>query len=216
MSIRPSAVLTRAALLVAAGLVACSESAVQPTSELIATPGSFAAARSANSGKYKAPVLRRTSQLRDDEIACAMIPRAGRTVALSRSGLTVTFNAKSVSHDTYVCLVARSGDKMAYSFYPHGLRFDTPIDVEQTLTGTTADKDPALATSLFFGYLENDVDDDIDGDGVGTMAQVFASTIRIPSSARTASTVPASVRFSTDHFSGYALASGRTGTVEFF
>lgn len=216
MPIRPSAILTRATLLAAAALIACSESAVQPASELVATPGSAAAGRSATSGKYRAPVLRRTSALGDDEVACAMIPTAGKTVALSRSGLTVTFNPKSVSRDTFVCLVARGGDKVAYSFYPHGLRFDTPIDVEQTLAGTPAEKDRNLAATLFFGYLENDVDQDIDADGVGTMAQVFSTTLRVPANDKGASAAPLSVRFSTDHFSGYSIATGRSGTVEYF
>lgn len=205
MSTRPVAILSCIALLASAGLVACGETSVQPTSELVNAPSVLAAARASSGNKLKAPVLRRTTRLRDDEIACAMVPIAGKSVTLDRAGLTVTFSPRSVSRDTYVCLVARQGDAVAYSFYPHGLHFDTPIQVQQSLKGTTAETDPALAASLFGGYLENDVDEDLDASGVGTIAQAFVTAVRSVPDARKLTAVPSTAQFKTDHFSGYAL-----------
>ena len=82
------------------------------------------------------------------------------------------------------------------------------IKVQQDLHNTSAWKNPTIMSGMLGGYLANGVERDVDSHGVGSFAQVF--NIYFSDETGTFSkTTPALVKFYTNHFSGYALASGR-------
>jgi hypothetical protein len=166
-------------------------------------------------GRLRASILRRVRPLRSDEVSCRFIDpsraRGATTVALKAAGLRVSFPQTSMSAPTRVCLTAHAGDLLTYTFQPHGLQFNQPILVQQDLRGTTAFHHPLLAEGILGGYLLNGVAADVDADGVGQFEETFTTTVFDDGDLPT-KTTPARATFSTSHFSGYALASGRAGT----
>jgi hypothetical protein len=152
--------------------------------------------------------------LRSDAVSCRVIdPSRARetTIALEAAGLRVSFPFNSVATPTRVCLTAHAGDLLTYTFEPHGLQFNAPIVVQQELRGTTAFHNPQLAGRIVGGYLLNGVTADVDGQGVGQFAETFTTAVVDDGDAPTRTT-PARASFTTLHFSGYALASGKTET----
>jgi hypothetical protein len=134
---------------------------------------------------------------------------AATTIALRTAGLRVSFPINSVSVPTHVCLTAHAGALLTYTFQPHGLQFDAPIVVQQDLRGTTAFHNPQLAERILAGYLLNGVTADVDVQGIGQFEETFSTAVFDDGDAPTRTT-PARASFSTLHFSGYALASGKT------
>jgi hypothetical protein len=199
-----------ALVIAAAGAIACSDQML-PSAPALA-PAAPSAQRGESKVRFRASILRRLEPLRSDEASCSLIdPNRGRretTVALRKAGLRVSFPVNSVSAPTRVCLTAHAGELLTYTFQPHGLQFNVPIVVQQDLRGTTAFHNPALAQGIFAGYLLNGVALDVDGDGVGQFGETFATAVVDDGDAPTRTT-PARASFSTVHFSGYALASGK-------
>lgn len=158
------------------------------------------------------PIVRRTTPLRVDESACARITPDDHSesvsLKLNKAGLKVTFPRGSVSSAINVCLVAHAGPLLTYSFYPHGLQFNTDITVRQSLRGTTAFHNSTLASDLIGGYLANGVENDVDTKGVGNFAQTF-NVLGADEVGTVTNVTPSTVSFYTNHFSGYALASGK-------
>jgi hypothetical protein len=160
-----------------------------------------------------AAIVRRTKPLDFNETACGTISPEGRpgsstSISLKNAGLKVTFPTGAVSSPTYVCLTAHAGVLLTYSFYPHGLHFNTDVTVQQTLKGTTAFHNSTLASDLIGGYLANEVATDVDANGVGAFAQVF-NVVGADEAGAATNVTPSTAKFYTNHFSGYALASGR-------
>ena len=208
---------TRLTLLTAVFLAGAASACNDPT--LLSAPESPNAARldAKHAGKLsgtvvKAAVLRRAKALETDETSCGLVTpisaRGRTTISLEHAGLAITFADGAVSSPTNVCLVAHAGALLTYSFYPHGLHFRAAVAVQQDLRGTTAFHNSAMMSGLFGGYLANEVANDVDVDGVGTFAQTFEVFDADSASAAPKGTT-SFVRFYTDHFSGYALASGR-------
>jgi hypothetical protein len=168
-----------------------------------------------SNGRVRASILRRVEPLRSDEASCRFIDpsrtRQQTTIALRRAGLRVSFPVNSVPAPTRVCLTAHAGELLTYTFEPHGLQFNVPIVVQQDLRGTTAFHNPRLAEAIVAGYLLNGVAADVDGDGVGQFEETFTTAVFDDGDAPTRTT-PARASFSTLHFSGYALASGKVAT----
>lgn len=161
----------------------------------------------------RAAIVRRTQPLTVMESQCAyltpVIPSGSMSVALKKAGLKVHFSSGAVTTPTRVCLVAHPGALLTYSFYPHGLRFNNEIKVQQDLHNTTAWKNPTVMSGMLGGYLANGVERDVDSKGVGSFAQVFNIYFSDETGTFT-KTTPSLVKFYTNHFSGYALASGRS------
>jgi hypothetical protein len=159
-----------------------------------------------------AAIVRRTKPLALNETVCGQISpesRPGSTsLSLKNAGLKVTFPNGAVSSPTYVCLTAHAGVLLTYSFYPHGLHFNADVTVQQDLHGTTAFHNSTLASDLIGGYLANEVATDVDANGVGAFAQVF-NVVGADEAGVTTNVTPMTAKFYTNHFSGYALASGR-------
>ena len=208
---------TRQLTLLAALLFAGTSSACNDRT-LLSAPDAPATAKlglkrgvGARSAVASAPIVRRTRLLASDETACELVPptspSGSRSISLKNAGLKVTFPNGAVSAPTNVCLVAHAGSLLTYSFYPHGLQFAANLTVQQDLRGTTAYHNSLIMSTLMGGYLANDVKVDVDLNGVGSFAQVFS--VYADDEAAPLIEKGTFVKFFTNHFSGYALASGR-------
>jgi hypothetical protein len=202
-----------ALIIAAAGAIACGDQMLPSAPAL--SPSSPSMVRGEAKGRFRASILRRVRPLVADEASCRVVdPSRGRRetiVALKNAGLRVSFPVNSVSAPTRVCLTAHAGDLLTYTFQPHGLQFNVPILVQQDLRGTTAFHNPLLAQRILAGYLLNGVAADVDRDGVGQFEETFTTAVFDDGDAPTRTT-PARASFSTLHFSGYALASGKAET----
>jgi hypothetical protein len=136
--------------------------------------------------------------------------RRETTINLKAAGLRVTFPVNSLAAPTSICLTAEAGALLTYTFEPHGLHFNAPIRVQQDLRGTTAFRNPLLTQGIVAGYLLNGVARGVDSEGVAQFYETFGTGLS--DDADMATTTPTRATFSTLHFSGYALASGRTGS----
>lgn len=206
----------RAALVLATGsALACGDTAPLSAPERLA-PETAALSRSGRRHRVRVPILRRREPLRADEVACRTIDPVrmsrGVSITLRDAGLRVSFPVGSVPATTQICLTAHAGSLLTYSFHPHGLQFGVPVQVQQDLRGTTAYHDSDMARSMIAGYLSAGVQSDVDDQGVGTFAETFSTSV-YDDARKSTSTAPASVTFTTVHFSGYALASGRVDSV---
>ena len=113
------------------------------------------------------------------------------------------FPAGAVAQDLVVTATVLDGHRVAYDFQPHGTVFNTPIYIAQLLAGTELGP-PGVAhkrPDVYGGYLANGALD-LGMDGSATFAEVFHATYHGSGS-------NALVVFTTNHFSGYAMASGR-------
>ncbi|MFL5608137.1 MAG: hypothetical protein ACJ8AD_16920 [Gemmatimonadaceae bacterium] len=202
-----------ALIIAAAGAMACGDQMLPSAPAL--TPAAPSMEKGSDKLRLRAAILRRVRPLQADEASCRLIDpaRARRetTVALRKAGLRVSFPSNSVSAPTRVCLTAHAGELLTYTFEPHGLHFNVPIVVHQDLHGTTAFHNPRLAEGMLAGYLLNGVSADVDADGVGQFEETFTTSVFDDGGVQTRTT-PARASFSTLHFSGYALASGKTDT----
>jgi hypothetical protein len=152
-------------------------------------------------GAETAALVKRSKPLKRDIVARATITSRGGVIALADAGLIVRFPAGAVTSDLVVSVTAHRGNDVLYTFEPHGAQFARPISIEQLLSSTKYDKKTHETFPLLHaGYLARGVAD-VDGSGVGTFAETYSTAFSTRGAA-------AYVVFQTNHFSGYALASG--------
>jgi hypothetical protein len=142
-----------------------------------------------------ARVVRRTTPLQQPITVTKTIDWYGGTLSIPEAGVTVTVPRGALSASTTITMTARAGAAIAYDFAPHGITFNEPLTLTQSLRGTTASllsfsdlqlayySDPSL-----IGDLTAVVSELIDGVS-GIMTWSFSAPIR--------------------HFSGYILTCGR-------
>ena len=132
------------------------------------------------------------------EHASALIGPAGGTIRLPHAGLTLVIPAGALSHAVTITARTASGDLVSYSFAPHGLVFNRPIEIDQDPSGIRS----SGGAEVVAGYLAHGRLD-VDSGGVGHFAQLMP----VHHSG-------AAIAFLTVHFSGYAFASGLTAPEE--
>ena len=207
-------ILTRrplAALAVLVAAVACADSTA-PSAPAAPEPSALALGRAAVNGAptYVASgkVLRRTVWENRDVVASAYVtPERGGRLTIKSAGLTVRFPAGAVREPMQVSVTALAGNRVVYEFGPHGTRFLAPILIEQDLKNTRAFDDGTLAGDLFGGYMPAGLSD-VSLDGTVNVSETFAVSLT-PDHERASRWA----RFQTTHFSGYALASGKTDST---
>ena len=148
-------------------------------------------------------ILKRSARLDEDLSASATITPEGGLIAIPQAGLLLYFPSGAVSQTIEVTATAVKGNRVVYDFQPHGLTFDTPIYVAQRLQLTELDtpRSGRKRPAVWAGYLSRGVED-ILSNGGGNFSEVFDAFYHGKGS-------EAAVVFSTTHFSGYAMASGR-------
>ena len=200
-------------LITAAAVSACSDAATTAPPAGGPAERSFAQAVVASGPGNSAPVLRRTTPLANDIVVYATIQPGKKganavSVKIKEAGLQVSFPWNAVKVPTTIKLTAYAGDLVSYSFEPHGIVFDTLLKVQQDLSGTSAYKDDALRQSLLGAYLDDD-QKDIDADGIATMTETFPIYYNESDPTGTSKLTPSVAKFSTNHFSGYIIATGK-------
>jgi hypothetical protein len=141
-----------------------------------------------------APVTTRTASI-SGEKAVAVIGRAGGTITLPKSGLTVVVPYGAVTSYTTFTITAPAGNAVAYDFQPHGTKFNVPLLVIQDLSKVSYSF--ASGQTLRAGYFgEGSLDLT---NNTALVTEVFPITFN---SARTRAT------FTIGHFSGYMMSTG--------
>jgi hypothetical protein len=125
-------------------------------------------------------------------------PRGG-VHELTSAGLRITIPSGAVTEPVTISVHIIAGDLVAYDFSPHGMTFEQPIEIQQSLKGTNwykLDRDAQLEAGYFADLQQL--------DHAAKQAQV-SELLPVAVQVRTAS-----VRFLVMHFSGYLVSSGRT------
>lgn len=206
--------LTAIAVLGAALLVTgCGDSL--PTAPAPATPSRdllssvLGTLTGSTSDVVNLPAVERITALPSDISVTKTIGASGGNIAVPAAGLTVRFPSGAVAQPTVITVTAYAGKYVAYGFAPHGITFASPVSVTQSLQGTNA-RYTLLQSPVVGGYLANG-QSDIAANGVATITelrpvQLLFSIID--------GLLGLDARFTINHFSGYILASGRSGSAE--
>jgi hypothetical protein len=189
-------------LLAALGLgCAGSDSPTLPTSSI--APPSTA---SMDHVEYGVPdtvlILKRSNALSREFTESVDIGPRGGTIRINQSGLTMTFPAGALSQTVRITVTAKAGYDVAYEFQPHGLVFAVPVSITQDIRSTWATKYPILLSKLSGAYYE------------GVLSDNYVDSWHL--FAKVAEMRPGKLEkgdhdytFTINHFSGYALSTGR-------
>jgi hypothetical protein len=150
-----------------------------------------------------AVVHRRKALDTDLSVTVTIGPRGG-SLSIPDAGLTLLFPRGALTSDVSITAYAYAGHRVVYDFEPHGLVFNVPVIVMQRLRGTSLNVKPRNRQNVWGGYMPLGIAD-VDPSDTGSFSQVF------PGSYAGATPEQAYAFFSTTHFSGYAMASGRRG-----
>jgi hypothetical protein len=152
-------------------------------------------------------LVKRTFTIAHEISATATITPTGGMLSLPEAGLLLYFPEGAVSTPLTVTATALVGNRVAYNFEPHGTVFNTPIYVAQELLDTELNTPRARKQrpDVWAGYLANGAAD-ILSDGSANFTEVFDAFYYGKGNDTYAI-------FTTAHFSGYAMASGRRELV---
>lgn len=178
-----------------------ARSVSSPTSSLLGSvldPGGVISS-TIPEGFLVTPALRLTPLVMDVSWSFVAGP-LGATSSNAASGLTVVVPANALSTTQTITVTALAGPTVAYRFEPHGLQFDHQVLLYQALS--------ALATSdkhLRGAYFPNDVPE------IDPLTGLTIVTELVPTKFDKKSDL---VRIKIRHFSGYIVASGRSGVED--
>ena len=141
-------------------------------------------------------VVERAMAIESDIARSAVIGPKGGSIAIPEIGATLIVPANAVSTNTNFTMTALAGVQVAFEFEPHGAVFAQPLRVEQTTTGLVfpAGEEPSAGYFTDRSDLVNDL-------VVGKFKEKRRGKH---------DKVAAKLTFEVDHFSGYALATGRS------
>ena len=117
----------------------------------------------------------------------------GGTLAIPQAGITVVVPPLAVATTQTISITAMAGDKVAYEFAPHGLKFLAPLVMTQSLKNTDASNALLGLLSLKVGYFP-------DSKNVTSVTELLGVQLDLLN--QTAITT-------LWHFSGYIVATGR-------
>ena len=191
---------TLAALSIA--LSGCGDSVVPtaPSSPLV-----YADVAPASTSHFiaKGQVVKRTRTIDSEIVVTKTITPKGGYIYVRKAGLYLLFPEGAVAQNLEVSVVAHAGNRLVYSFEPHGTTFLKPIYFLQELryTELNTPRSERNRPDVWGGYLERGPDD-VGTDGYGSFTEVFDGFYHGKGN-------DALAYFTTTHFSGYAMASGR-------
>ena len=147
-------------------------------------------------------VVNRDQPLPTSQTTSAVIGALGGRLALPGAGLTVVVPAFALTASTRITVTAVAGRQVAYEFEPHGIRFLVPLQVTQSLAGTSAMNGGLLPKPLVAGYFANLSDLDPLA-GTGLVSEIIGTSVSL---------LTKTVTFPVWHFSGYLVATGDGST----
>jgi hypothetical protein len=123
----------------------------------------------------------------------------GGTLQIPGSDFTITFPRGALSEDTFIRIVSEDNGYVSYDMQPHGLRFNKPVLVTQSLRNTAVYGTP-LALNTYCAYFATDL---LDLSGILQALEIETTTIfSNPYTGRAEFEV-----WQLNHFSRYMLAS---------
>ena len=138
--------------------------------------------------------LLRSQPLPQSLSASATVGPLGATLSIPGAGLLVVVPPLALASQQQITITAVAGSNVAYEFAPHGLKFNLPLVVTQSLAGTQAGANGSVnPLSLFAGYYP-------DSTKPTSITELLNVNLNLLNQVAT---------FSVWHFSGYILASGR-------
>jgi hypothetical protein len=114
----------------------------------------------------------------------------------SRVGLTVNIPRGALTSTRVITITALSGDAVAYKFEPHGLTFERPVTLTQSLSGVSFSSRDVL-TGAYFATDRLVLNE----NGLAQITELLPAQTNL---------FAKTVTFQIEHFSGYIVASGRT------
>lgn len=183
-------------------LAACSDGTGPSTTQQLSRQP---VASKASAKAFKAEIVKRAAPLEEDEVVSLTVTPSGAWAYLPRSGTIIWFPEGAVSSDLKVTLIANQGSNVVFTFEPHGAQFNQPVHVAQLLRLTRAHGLRSRNSVMFGGYMAGGLAD-IRADGTGEFAEIMHAFFS--GEGNDVFSV-----FTTTHFSGYALASGRVQEV---
>ena len=145
-------------------------------------------------------VVTRNTPLATAVSASAEIGVLGGQISLPSVGLTVTFPALALTSTTTITVTAVAGNQVAYEFEPHGLQFNAPVVLTQSLAGTSASQSGVFPGVLYGGYFA-DLSALNQLNGTALVDEILRVSI---------DRALGSATFSVFHFSGYLLGTGES------
>ncbi len=152
-------------------------------------------------------VLRRTAPLAASVSRTRVIGRKGGKIKLDDAGLVLDIPKGALTGPTRITVTAPAGDAVAFTFEPHGLRFQKPATLSLSTKGTAAE-------GVAPGSSEAD-DDHEKGDGrpglnafLGVYFVGDATGAVDPLELLETSLHKDKILIEIGHFSGYAVAGG--------
>ena len=152
-------------------------------------------------GLHTVVALSRATYLDKDVSASGTIGPEGGTIEIGAAGVKIIIPPGALSTARRIRMTAKSGWNVAYTFHPHGIVFNAPVTIEQSLDYTAAGA--ADLGTLQAGYFWRGLDDVYVDEGK-SLAKVSELRRAIVDS----STDPRIARFFIYHFSGYIMSSG--------
>jgi hypothetical protein len=196
--------------LVAAGVLACSDSPTTARfSPYAARPG-FAKIKATDSLMFMtevsysdtALVLKRSMPLAENISVSAVIGRRGGSIKIDQAGGKLEIPAGALAEETVITMTAVAGPDVSYEFQPHGLTFAVPVKIQQTIAGTLAEKYPQLLDGMHGSYFDQTTLDSAFVDPARQFAKVKEHQIGYMESSKS------QIKFYIGHFSGYLVSCG--------
>jgi hypothetical protein len=115
-------------------------------------------------------------------------------------GLSIVIPRGAMTSTQLITVTALAGSPVAYKFEPHGLQFERPVLLTQNLRGTTVGG--LLSLPILSGaYFATDRLE-LDENGLAAVTEILPALTSL---------LTKTVSFPIEHFSGYIVASGRSG-----
>ena len=105
-----------------------------------------------------------------------------------------------------ITVTALKGNGVGYTFEPHGTVFNAPVVITQTYKGTEAEKNADVQARLLGAYSPN----------LDALTNTLGTTLVTELRPTQVDVGIKELRFTVDHFSGYVVASGRSGAASAF
>lgn len=149
---------------------------------------------SLSSTEHTVRVLERDVPLAEDVVVSRVVGPGGGVISIPEAGLRLTIPGKALQSPTRISVRAHAGSMVAYSFEPHGTRFDRVVTADQSVAGTQAEGTEVRVSGR--GYFSDP--DAVNWDG-GHAAVTELSLVQETDAGE-------GVQFYLNHFSGYLVA----------
>jgi hypothetical protein len=186
------------AALLAAAASACGDAATAPRAS---APGSSVNSTSSTTSTTSSTMVDGLlwTKAVSQETASAVIGPAGGSVSIP-NGVRLIVPKGAVTTNVTFSVTRLPGNIVAYDFQPHGTTFAQPLTIQQPTLGTNLFKLPAITGIQGAYFLGTSALDQTSGTAsVAEFEPTFVTADR------------AWITFTVKHFSGYVIATGRSG-----